>query len=99
MHFSLPFLPSTTLSANNCLQIKVWCCVVASKCVLLQIKLCSWVTKPRSCVKNGRSVGALFKYENKLGDKMIRQLLNSVIAKFRDFVSVSRIGVSAQAND
>ena len=49
--------------------------------------------KPRACVKNGRSlpwaVREWFKYENKLGDRMIKQLLNSVIAKYRD-LSVSR---------
>ena len=32
------------------------------------------------------------KYEDKLGDRMIKQLLNSVIAKYRD-LSVSRISI------
>jgi len=45
-------------------------------------------------MKNGRSllyaVGEWFKYENKLGGGMIKQLLNSVISKYRD-LSVKRL--------
>ena len=44
--------------------------------------------------KNGRSlpwaVRKWLKYENKLGDRLIKQLLNSVIAKYRDLSVASR---------
>ena len=83
----------TTWPANNCLQIMVCSCVVPSKRVLLQIIFCSCVIGTTSREKNGRSlpwaVRKWLKYENKLGDRLIKQLLNSVIAKYRD-LSVSR---------
>ena len=63
-------------------------CVVPSKRVLLKIIFCScvigttlsrekWQIACLSCRK-------WLKYENKLGDRMVKQLLNSVIAKYRD---------------
>ena len=59
---------------------------------------CKWYSahaefKPRSWEKSGRSLPwaarKWLQYENKLGDRMTKQLLNSVIAKYRD-LSVSR---------
>ena len=46
-----------------------------------------------SCVKKGRSlrIPKIF-IKNKLGDRMIKQLLNSVITKYRD-LPVSRTSV------
>jgi len=47
-------------------------------------------------MKNGKSLPSAvkerFKCENKLGDLMMKPLLNSVIAKYRD-LSVSRISI------
>ena len=84
---------STTWSANNCLQITVCSCVVPSKHILLQIIFCSFVIGTTSQEKNGRShpwaVRKWLKYENNLGDRMIKQLLNSVITKYHD-LPVSR---------
>ena len=52
---------------------------------------CSYVIGTKfSREKNGRSLPwasrIWLKYENKLEDRMIKQLLNSVIAKYRDFI-------------
>ena len=82
----------TTWSASNCLQIMVCSCLVPSKHVLLQIIFCSCVIEPCSWEKNDRSLLCVarkwLKYENKFGDRMIKQLLTSVIAKYGD-LSVS----------
>ena len=55
--------------------------------------LCAMLLEPNSWEKIGRSLPwaarKWLKYENKLGDRMIKQLLNSLIAKYRD-LSVSR---------
>ena len=83
----------TTWPANNCLQIMVCSCAMSFNCFWLQILFCSCVNETtlfsvlRSLLhENGRSLRfpKIF-----LGDRMIKQLLNSVIAKYRDF-SVSR---------
>ena len=48
--------------------------------------------KTRSCVKNGdRLASRRYSLKNKLGDRMIKQLLNSVLAKYRDLSVASRI--------
>ena len=84
---------STTWPANNCLQIMVCSCVVPSKRVLLQIIFCSCVIGTTFSRKNGRSlpwaIRKWLKYENNLGDWMIKQLLNSAITKYHD-LPVSR---------
>ena len=67
-------------------------CLVPSKHVLLQIIFCSCVIEPCSWEKNDRSLLCVarkwLKYENKFGNRMIKQLLTSVIAKYGD-LSVS----------
>ena len=72
-------------------------CAMPSNSVLLQIIFCSCVKETmlfsflRSLSENGRSLRfpRIFILMNKLGDRIIKQLLNSVIAKYRD-LSVSR---------
>ena len=73
-------------------------CAMPSNSVWLQIIFCSCVKETvlfsflRSLLReNGRSLrfSRTFIKKNKLGDRMIKQLLNSVIAKYRD-LSVSR---------
>ena len=84
---------STTWPANNCLRIMVCSCVVRSKRVLLWIILCSciigttfsrekWQIASLSCQE-------VIKIWKQLGDRIIKQLLNSVIAKYHD-LPVSR---------
>ena len=93
--FCLPFHwpRATTWPANNCLQIMVCSCVVPSKRVFLQIIFYARVIETTFSRKKGRSLPwaarKWLKYENKLGDRVIKQLLNSVIPKYRD-LSVSR---------
>ena len=81
---------------------------VAQRCLALclQITFRSYVIKPRfspswdrSCVKMAAS--RRYSLKNKLGDRMIKQLLNSVIAKDYDLpvVSGSIIYLSAEANN
>ena len=72
-------------------------CAMSSNCVWLQIIFCSYVKEStlfsflRSLLReNGWSLRfPRISLKNKLGHRMIRQLLNSVIAKYRD-LSVSR---------
>ena len=83
----------TTWPSNNCLQIMVCSYTMPSNSVWLQIIFCSCVKKTvlfsflRSLLReNGRSLRfpRIFIKKNKRGDRMIKQLLNSVIAKYRD---------------
>ena len=80
-----------TWPANNCLQIMVYSCTMSSNCVWLsvwlQIIFCSCVNETtlfsllRSLLcKHGRSLRFPKRLKNKLGDRMIKQLLNSVIS-------------------
>ena len=50
--------------------------------------------EPRSREKNGRTLPwaarKWLRYEDKLGDRMIKQLLNSIIVKYRDLSEASR---------
>ena len=74
--------------ANNCLQIMVCSCLMFRNCVWLQKIFCSCINKTmhdRSCLKKGRLLHfpKIF-IKNKLGDRMIKQLLNSVSAKYCD---------------
>ena len=87
----------TTWPANNCLQIMVCSCAMPFNSVWLQIIFCSCVKETvlfsllRSLLhENGRSLRfpRIFTNKNKLGDQIIKQLLNSVIAKYCD-LSVS----------
>ena len=64
--------------------------LLPSKLVLLQIIFCSWVIIPWAARK-------WLKYENKLGDRMIKQLLYSIIAKYRDFL-LSRRSMASASN-
>ena len=89
----------TMWPANNCLQIMVCSCAMPSNCVWLQIIFCTCVKETvlfsflRSLLcENGRSLcfPRIFIKKNKLGDRMIKQLLLTlVIAKYHD-LSVSR---------
>ena len=71
-------------------------CAMSSNCVWLQIIFCSCVnetTRDRSRVKKAdRFASRRYSLKNKLGDRMIKQLLNSVIAKHRDLL-VSRTSI------
>ena len=69
---------TTTWPANNCLQIIVCSCTMPSNSVWLQI-IFFW------CVKET----VLFSLLRSLLHRMIKQFLNSVIAKYHD-LSVSR---------
>ena len=94
----------TTCPTNNCLQIMVCPCTMPSNCIWLQIIFCTCIKEIvlfsflRSLLReNGRSLCFLriFIKKNKLGDRMIKQLLNSVIAKYHD-LSVSRRSIIDQ---
>ena len=98
------FFPSigqqpSTWPANNCLQIMICSCVVLSKHVLLQIIFCSCVIQTTFSRENGWSLPwaarKWLNHENKLRDRIIKQLLNSVIAKYHD-LSVSRRSIIDQ---
>ena len=69
---------------------------MSSNFVWLQIIFCSCVnetTRDRSRVKKAdRFASRRYSLKNKLGDRMIKQLLNSVIAKYRD-LPVSRTSI------
>ena len=90
----------TSWPANKCLQIMVCSCALSSNFVWLQILFCSCINETtlfsfcdRSCVKMAdRFTCRRYSLRNKLGDRMIKQLLNSVIAKYRD-LSGSRTSV------
>ena len=68
----------TTWPANNCLQISV----------LLQLIFCSCAKMADRFPQQAES-DLTYLVDQKNGDRLIRQLLNSVIAKYRD-LSVSR---------
>ena len=100
MFLPFPFVcrEPTTWPANNCLQIMVCSCAMPFKCFWLQIRFYSGVNETtlfsflRSLLVKmaDRFVSRRYSLKkNKLGDRMIKQLLNSVIAKYRD-LSVSR---------
>ena len=87
----------TTWAANNCLQTMVCSCKMLFNCFWPQILFCSCINETTlfsflrlHLRENGRSLcfPKIF-LKNKLGDQMINQLLNSVIAKYCD-LSVSR---------
>ena len=95
----LPFIgrEPTTWSTNNCLQIMVCSCVMSPNFVCLQIIFCSCEneTTPfsflQSLLREKWQIASLpdnIPLKNKLDERMIKQLLNSVIAKYRD-LSVS----------
>ena len=82
----------------------IWLCLAANK-ILLMRKLkphvfsSSWLQLLLR--ENGRSLPfpkIFLNKKNKLCDRMIKQLLKSVIAKYRD-LSVSRRSISASANN
>ena len=80
-------------------------CAMSFNCFGLQILFCSCVNETmlspscdRSCVKMADCFASWrYSLKNKLSDRMIKQLLNSVIAKYRD-LSVSH-SVSASGNN
>ena len=82
----------TTWPANNCPQIMVFSCVMSFKCVWLQILLCLCVneTTLAPCSFMLTAFRRYYLLKNKLSDWMIKQLLNSVIAKYRDLSVASR---------
>ena len=69
-------------------------CAILSICILLQIIFCSRVIKTTLLCENDRLLqGSAYRFpkiimKNKLGDRMLKQSLYSVIAKYRD-LSVS----------
>ena len=73
---------STTWPANNCLQIMFCSCAVPSNCVLCFAITLAWKMADRFASRR-------HSLKNKPGDRMIKQLLNSDIPKYRD-LSVSR---------
>ena len=91
----LPFIgrEPITWSANNCLQIMVCWCVMSANFVCLQIIFCPCKNETTSFSflqsllrENGRSsLPEDIPLKNKLDERMIKQLLNSVIAKYRVF--------------
>ena len=94
----------TTWPTNNCIQIMVCSCAIPSNCVWLQIIFCTCIKETvlfsflRSLLReNSRSLCFLriFIKKNKLGDRMIKKLLNLVITKYRD-LSVSRRSIIDQ---
>ena len=83
----------TAWPANNCLQIMVCSCAMSSNFVSLPIifYICVNETTLFSFLQSllivaGRSL-RLPNIFLKLGDQMIKQLLNSVIAKYRDLLA------------
>ena len=74
--------------ANNCLQIMVCSCLMFPNCVWLQKIFCSCINetmRDRSCLKKGICLfSQRYSSKNKLGERMIKQLLNSVSAKYCD---------------
>ena len=69
-------------------------CAMSSNCVWLQIIFCLMRERNHAWYviawkKADRFASRRYSLKNKLGDRMIKQLLNSVIAKYRD-LSVSR---------
>ena len=87
-------------SANNYPKIIVCSCAMSSNCVWLQIMFSSRVNETRlfsflrSFLREKKKADQRFtsrrySLKNKLVDRMIKQLLNLVIAKYRD-LSVSR---------
>ena len=90
----------TTWPANNCLQIMVCSCAMPSNCVWLQIIFCTWMCKGNRAFLL-LAITLAWKWQiaslpkdiylkNKLGDRVIKQLLNLVIAKYRDLLVASR---------
>ena len=74
----------TTWPADNCLQIMVCSCAMSFNCVWLQIIFCSYANSTalfsflRLLLReNGR-----YLLKNKLGDRMMEQLSNPIIAVF-----------------
>ena len=72
----------------GCLQIMVCSCALSSNCVWLQIIFCSCVneTTRDTFSRQKRHISSLLEdiLKNKLGDRMIKQLVNSVTTKYRD---------------
>ena len=88
----------TTWPANNCLQTMVCSCAMSLNYFWLQILFCLCVNETtlfsylRSRLRENDAdcfASRRYSLKNKLGDRMIKQSLNSVIAKYRD-LSVSR---------
>ena len=87
----------TTWPANNCLQIMVCSCAMSFNCFWLQILFCSCANEHAFVLL---AMALAWKWQiaslpediplkNKLSDRMIKRLLNSVIAKYCD-LSVPR---------
>ena len=93
----------TTWPANNCLQIMVCSCAMSSNCVWLQIIFCLMRERNHAWYviawkKADRFASRRYSLKNKLGDRMIKQLWNSVIAKYRD-LSVSRRSICSSSSN
>ena len=102
------FFPSigqqpSTWPANNCLEIMICSCVVQSKHVLLQIIFCSCVIQTTFSRENGWSLPwaarKWLNHQNKLRDRIIKKLLNSIIAKYHDLSESRRSIIDQLATD
>ena len=86
----------TMWPANNCLKIMVCLCTKSSNCVWSTNKTTRfsflWSLLHEKWQIRGRSGS----FKNKLGDRMIKQLLNSVMAKLMWFARVSQINYLPQ---
>ena len=96
--FFFPFTgrKANTWSANNCLQIMVCSCSMLSNCVWLQIIYCPCVKETTLFSPSYLAVALALKwqiasliFQRAIWDQTIKQLLNSVIAKYSDLL-VSR---------
>ena len=92
----------TTCPASKCPQIMVFACAMSYNCVWLQIIFCSPLNETmlfsffyhHSCVKKGRSLRfpKIF-IKNKLGNRMIKQLLSNLKQKERKMIQGANIDV------
>ena len=84
--------------ANNCLQIMVCSCAMSCNCVWLQIIFCLMRERNNAWYviawkKADRFASRRYSLKNKLGDPMIKQLLNSVTTTYGD-LPVSRTSIT-----
>ena len=78
-----------TWPVNNYIQIMVSSCAMSSNYNILVARKWNHAFLPLAIALAWKWQNARYSLKNKLGDRMIKQLLNSVIAKYRD-LSVSR---------
>ena len=74
---------------SNYIQMTVSSCAMSSNYNILLVRKWNHAFLPLAIALAWKWQNARYSLKNKLGDRMIKQLLNSVIAKYRD-LSVSR---------